>query len=230
MLFNNFRQLNHRQLIVTAFLYTSFVTAASSATAAQLLLPSATAFSILGASCGGIQEQSFASGFDQSGNVVGEVYLQTRCGGSGRGGGYKTHTYSSWVDVTWDLNGVVVADAVTGIPSPDPSIAGAYHSGSLVGGANFPSCNNVTQFDNAFTCVANAILNSSGAYSVQNTLYVVNQASCTATNTSYCTYRAILSPVSAVPVPAPVWLFGSALFSLVCTARRRSETAIKFLI
>ena len=27
---------------------------------------------------------------------TGDVYMQTRCGGSGRGGGYKTTTYSAW--------------------------------------------------------------------------------------------------------------------------------------
>lgn len=65
---------------------------ASAATTTSLLLPSSTAFSILGVSCGGIQEQAFATGFDQNGNVAGEVYLQTRCGGSGRGGGYTSRT------------------------------------------------------------------------------------------------------------------------------------------
>src|ERR1022692_1268942 len=170
----------YKQFIVTLLLSVCVSAVASAATVTQLLLPTSAAFSILGVSCGGIQEQSFASGFDQSGNVTGEVYLQTRCGGSGRGGGYKTTTYSSWVGVTWDLSGVVITDAVNGAPNPNPSIAGAYHSGSLVGGANLPSCNNTTPFDNAFTCAANPILNSSGTYLVQNTLYVINQASCTA--------------------------------------------------
>lgn len=31
--------------------------------------------------------------------------LQTRCGGSGRGGGYKVTTYSAWASVTWDWFG-----------------------------------------------------------------------------------------------------------------------------
>lgn len=217
MLYNGYKRL-----ALTVLIYAIPITVASAATSTQLLLPSATAFSILGASCGGIQEQTFASGFDQSGNVNGEVYLQTRCGGSGRGGGYTTHTYSSWVDVTWDLNGLVLADAVTGAPNPDPSIAGAYHSGGLVGGANFPTCNNVTAYDNAFTCIANPISNSAGTYSIQNTLYVINQASCTATDTSYCTYRAILSPISSVPIPSVTWLFGSGLLGLIGIARRKS--------
>ena len=31
--------------------------------------------------------------------------MQTRCGGSGRGGGYKTTTYSAWASVAWDWFG-----------------------------------------------------------------------------------------------------------------------------
>ena len=54
-----------------------------------LLLPQSTAFSVLGHSCGGIQEQGYATGFDAtSGYPTGDVYLSTRCGRSGRGGGY----------------------------------------------------------------------------------------------------------------------------------------------
>jgi hypothetical protein len=96
------------------------------------------------------------------------------------------------VAVTWDLGGVVI-DEVTRVPSPDPSIAGAYHSGSLVGGANYPTCNNTTPYDNAFTCFSVPVLDGTGLYSVQTSLYVVNQAACTASNTTYCTYRGILT-------------------------------------
>jgi hypothetical protein len=82
--------------------------AANAANPTSLLLPQSTAFSILGASCGGIQEQAFATGFDAaSGYPIGDVYLQTRCGGSGRGGGYHVTTYSAWVGVTWDFAGAV---------------------------------------------------------------------------------------------------------------------------
>jgi len=73
-------------------------------------LPQSTAFALLGRSCGGIQEKSYATGFDPaSGHPMGDVYLQTRCGGSGRGGGYRTTTYSAWVGVTWDFEGNVLA-------------------------------------------------------------------------------------------------------------------------
>ena len=151
------------------------------------------AFARLGHSCGGIQQQIFAEGFDANVNVTGYVYAVTRCSsGSGRGGGYRTTTYSTWVAVTWNLSGVVI-DEVTSVPNPDPSIAGAYHSGSLVGGANYPTCNNTTPYDNAFTCFSVPVFDSTGSYSVQTSLYVINQAACTASNTAYCTYRGLLT-------------------------------------
>jgi len=75
--------------------------AASAATPTQLVLSQGAAFSLLGHSCGGIQEKVYATGFAQSGFPTGDVYMETRCGGSGRGGGYKTTTYSDWASVVW---------------------------------------------------------------------------------------------------------------------------------
>ena len=154
------------------------------------LQPIPDAFARLGHSCGGIKQQIFGKGFTAKGNVRGYVFAVTRCGGSGRGGGYHTTTYSTWVAVRWDLNGVIIRE-VTRVPSLDPSIAGAEHSGSLVGGANYPTCNNTSPSDNAFTCFSVPVLD--GAYAVQTSLYIVNQAACTASNTAYCTYRGILT-------------------------------------
>ncbi|HTQ68331.1 MAG TPA: fibronectin type III domain-containing protein [Solirubrobacteraceae bacterium] len=71
----------------------------------ELALPQGDAFSMLGHSCGGIQEQTYATGFEAAGLPTGDVYMQTRCGGSGRGGGYKTTTYSAWASVVWDWFG-----------------------------------------------------------------------------------------------------------------------------
>lgn len=79
--------------------------AAAAATPTQLVLSQSDAFSILGHSCGGIQERVYATGFAASGLPMGDVYMQTSCGGSGRGGGYKTTTYSAWATVTWDWFG-----------------------------------------------------------------------------------------------------------------------------
>ncbi len=92
-------------------------------TAASLLLPQSTAFAILGRSCGGIQEKAYATGFDPvTGFPTGDVYIQTRCGGSGRGGGYHTTTYSAWVGATWDFGGNVVSSArLAAAPTVDPT-------------------------------------------------------------------------------------------------------------
>jgi len=140
--------------------------AAWGASETALQVPQSTAFAVLGHSCGGIQEQAFATGFDAtSGFPTGDVYLQTRCGGSGVGGGYHTTTYSAWVNVTWDFTGTVVSSAV-GASAP----ANAYPPFS------------------AFDSFGNE---------VQNVLNVVNGASCTVGNTSYCTYRAYLILASA---------------------------------
>jgi len=72
----------------------------------QLTLPASTAFSVLGHSCGGIQQQDLATGFAaDTGYVTGAVYLQTRCSTGGRGGG--TVTYTAWAATAWDLTGTV---------------------------------------------------------------------------------------------------------------------------
>ena len=78
---------------------------ASASTPIQLVLSQGAAFAVLGHSCGGIQEESFVTGFAPSGYPSGVVHLQTRCGGSGRGGGYKTTTYTGSADVEWSWYG-----------------------------------------------------------------------------------------------------------------------------
>ncbi len=184
-----------RDVVVENLIVTAVATflAASAANASTIQLqPVSDAFARLGHSCGGIKQQILGEGFDDAGNVTGYVFAATRCGGSGKGGGYHTTTYSTWLAVTWDLGGNVVGE-ITGTPDPDPSVAGAYHSGSLVGGANYPTCDNATEYDNAFTCLSVPVFDGTGAYSVQTSLYVVNQAACTASDTSYCTYRGILA-------------------------------------
>jgi hypothetical protein len=94
----------------------------------QLILPQSYAFSYLGHSCGGIQELTYATGFDPaSGFPVGDVYASTTCGGSGRGGGGHSTTYSAWIAVTWDYAGSVVATATAGTVNVNPSLV-AYDS------------------------------------------------------------------------------------------------------
>jgi hypothetical protein len=91
----------------------------------QLLLSQGEAFGFLGHSCGGIQEHAYATGFDPaSGFPTGAVYMQTRCGGSGRGGGYHVTTYAAWATVTWDFTATVVSDAaVASAPNVDPTFS-----------------------------------------------------------------------------------------------------------
>ena len=98
------------------------VVTATSGTPIQLSVSQAVAFSVLGHSCGGIQEQSIAIGFDATtGDPTGAVYMQTRCGGSGRGGGYHTTVYSAWVTATWDL-GANLLSYVSGVQgTADPT-------------------------------------------------------------------------------------------------------------
>ena len=81
------------------------VPAAGAASTTSLVLPQGAAFYVLGHSCGGIQEQVYATGFAPSGYPTGDAHLQTSCGGSGRGGGYKSTTYTAWAGVTWDWFG-----------------------------------------------------------------------------------------------------------------------------
>lgn len=81
------------------------VPAAQAAGPYQLLLSQGAAFSILGHSCGGIQEETFVTGFAPGGYPEGGAYLSTRCGGSGRGGGYKTTTYTAAASVEWTWTG-----------------------------------------------------------------------------------------------------------------------------
>jgi len=128
-----------RTAVVAAFalvsgLLAAGVSPASAATPIALVLPQATAFSMLGRSCGGIQEQVFATGFSApSGYPAGDVYMSTRCGGSGRGGGYHTTTYSAWATVTWDFTGTVVSAApLSSPPSVDATFSATDAFGNTI--------------------------------------------------------------------------------------------------
>jgi len=112
-------------LLGWALLFLAVGVSTAAAAPVSLLVPQSTAFAILGRSCGGIQEQALVTGFDPaSGYPTGAVYVQTRCGGSGRGGGYHTTTYSAWVGVTWDFaGGVRSASQLTTAPAVSPTLA-----------------------------------------------------------------------------------------------------------
>jgi hypothetical protein len=103
-------------LLAGGAVFAALASSASAAAATQLVLPQGTAFAILGHSCGGIQERVYATGFDPStGYPTGVVTMSTSCGGSGRGGGYHTTTYTASAGATWDFTGALVSDVV---PAP----------------------------------------------------------------------------------------------------------------
>ncbi len=107
--------------------------ASATSTPIPLDLPQGTAFAILGHSCGGIQETSATTGFDPStGYPTGEVGLSTRCGGSGRGGGYHSTTYTASADVTWDLTGTVVTYTVPASGAAVPGFSATDAEGNQV--------------------------------------------------------------------------------------------------
>ena len=101
-------------------------------TPTRLLVPQSIAFAMLGHSCGGIQE-TVSAGLDvTSGYPTGVVTLSTRCGGSGRGGGYHTTTYTASVVVMWDFAGnVISAIPLTNGVVVNPT-TGSDHFGDIV--------------------------------------------------------------------------------------------------
>lgn len=167
----------------TVVIVTGSAAPSGAAVGTSLLLPSSTAFAMLGHSCGGIQEQAFATGFAQpSGLPTGAVYLQTRCGGSGRGGGYHVTTYSAWAGVTWDFSATVQsAVKLTSAPANlDPTFSATDARGDSI-------------------------------YNVLTAVNVA-PSTCSVGNTSYCTYRAYLSvPPPGTPTAVGVAQTADAL-------------------
>lgn len=92
-----------------ALALSAFFSTSALATDVPLAITQAQAFQELGRSCGGIKINEYAAGFNTAGLPTADAYLWTRCGGSGRGGGYHSTTYAVWVKLTWDLGGVLVS-------------------------------------------------------------------------------------------------------------------------
>ena len=110
-------------------------TASSATTPVALVLSQSTAFAFVGHSCGGIQEQAYASGFDTTtGFPTGDVYMHTSCGGSGKGGGYHSTVYSAWAVATWDFTGATISASVlaTAPTDIDPTLAAYDANGNEV--------------------------------------------------------------------------------------------------
>jgi hypothetical protein len=92
-------------LVVSAAIGGSVAAPAGASNPIQLYMSGSAAFAVLGASCGGIQQKVYATGFGANGYPTGNVHLQTTCGGSGRGGGYKSTTYTATASVVWSWFG-----------------------------------------------------------------------------------------------------------------------------
>ncbi|MHB8241540.1 MAG: fibronectin type III domain-containing protein [Solirubrobacteraceae bacterium] len=124
---------------IAAVAICALMSSAAQAAPTQLVLSQGAAFSLLGHSCGGIQERVYATGFGPDGYPTGDVYMQTRCGGSGKGGGYKVTTYSAWASVAWTWFGETRSFALLqGAASENPSFSATdaygdhiYNSGSV---------------------------------------------------------------------------------------------------
>jgi len=92
-------------IAASAMVCAALASAASAAGPIRLYLSEGAAFSLLGHSCGGIQQQVYATGFGANGYPTGNVVMKTTCGGSGRGGGYKGTTYTATAGVVWSWFG-----------------------------------------------------------------------------------------------------------------------------
>jgi hypothetical protein len=107
-----------RKLMLTVFATAvacgALASSALASTTVPLYMSQGAAFAVLGHSCGGIQEQVYATGFTSNGYPMGNVHLQTSCGGSGRGGGYKPTTYTATAGVVWTWYGETRSYAVPG--------------------------------------------------------------------------------------------------------------------
>jgi len=93
-----------RKVLAAAAVSTALCAATAggaSAATIPLQMSQGAAFAVLGHSCGGIQEKVYVTGFATNGYPQGNVSMQTRCGGSGRGGGYHTTTYTATATVMW---------------------------------------------------------------------------------------------------------------------------------
>ena len=95
---------------------------ASAAQADVLTLASPSPYAVIGRQCGTGTTASTATGFTADGfYITGLTSVSTRCGGSGRGGGYHTTTYSGCGITRWDLAGRLIDITSVACGAPDPT-------------------------------------------------------------------------------------------------------------
>ncbi len=136
--------------LVGTITFAAFALMGRGAVAAPLPLPPGYP-ALLGVSCGGVHVSSFVTGFDSNGNITGEVYAWTKCGGSGKGGGYRTTTYQSWHSITWALNKAYTLVSYDHI-APDPLFTETDRYGNFISNV----CSGTT--NNQPACVAEAVI------------------------------------------------------------------------
>lgn len=107
----------------------------ASASTISLAMSQNAAFAVLGHWCGGIQEQVYVRGFAADGYPQGNVYMSTRCGGSGRGGGGHTTTYTATASVIWTWLGETwqwgpISGPLEALPAEDAHGDKVYNSGT----------------------------------------------------------------------------------------------------
>jgi len=111
-----------------SWLALSALLAGSAAQADTLTLASPSPFAVIGRQCGAGTTASTATGFTPDGDyITGLTSVSTRCGGSGRGGGYHTTTYSGCGITRWDLVGRLIDITSTACSAAD---AGAVFTGN----------------------------------------------------------------------------------------------------
>ena len=96
--------------------------AGSAALADTLTLASPSPYAVIGRQCGTGTTATTATGFTADGDYfTGLTSVSTRCGGSGRGGGYHTTTYSGCGITRWDLVGRLIDITSVACSAADPS-------------------------------------------------------------------------------------------------------------
>jgi len=127
-----------RKLLTTIILGTAacgVLASSAMANTLQLTMSQGAAFAVVGHSCGGIQEKVYETGFGANGYPKGNVSLSTTCGGSGRGGGGHSTTYTGTATVEWTWFGETrsygpLAGSLEAVPATDSHGDRLYNTGA----------------------------------------------------------------------------------------------------
>jgi len=87
--------------LAAAVLASGILANTASAGTLRLYMGEGPAFATLGHWCGGIKQAVYVTGFSTHGYPTGNAHLETTCGGSGRGGGGHSTTYTATASVEW---------------------------------------------------------------------------------------------------------------------------------